>query len=399
MDLTRAPIQQWLRRHPRALDVAAALLFVVINPALLDLSTPRELTALSVRSTVAVLILSLVGAALVPWRRRHPRVVGVLWVGLAAGIWPLAQQWPLAMLGVAGYSVGVALRAQWAGWWLAAEAALTFGVSVWVNPVLADGSSVEMAPWLVGQIVTIAAWALGVVIARNRLFEQEILRRTEEFATLRAEVAVDRERRRIAAELHDVVSHSLTVMVNLADGAFAARDRAPEQAWSAVGASAETGRAAMADMTSLLDVLGADRSPATPTPAHPTPDAVVARVVATGLPVDYRRAGPEPRDPELALAVRRAVQEGLTNVLKHAPEARRTRVEVESSPTSVRIRVTNDLPTGPATPASDSGYGLLGLTDRVERLGGSLSAGESPEGWELLVMIPADPNRGSPGTP
>lgn len=192
------------------------------------------------------------------------------------------------------------------------------------------------------------------------------------------------ERTTIAREVHDVVAHSVSVMVALADGAAAVVPRSPEQAQTAMREVSETGRSALADMKRVLTAL--DEPPPEAADLH----AVVERfrtagvpVVATGLEV--------PMPGPVALAVRRILGEALTNALRHAAGTDRVVVEVARTPGSVGLEVLDDGPApGAATAATHgSGRGLVGIHERAAILGGHAEAGPRPGGgWRVAVTLP-----------
>src|SRR5690606_39101212 len=167
------------------------------------------------------------------------------------------------------------------------------------------------------------------------------------------------ERTTIAREVHDVVAHSISVMVALADGAGAVASRSPDQAQEAMREVSATGRSALADMRRVLAAL----EEAAPDPGDETADlaAVVDRFRAAGLPVtatglDVHVTGP------VALAVRRIVGEALTNALRHAPGTPRVVLTVLRTADAVEIEVLDDGPRGgaPEVPTQGSGRGLVG---------------------------------------
>jgi signal transduction histidine kinase len=221
--------------------------------------------------------------------------------------------------------------------------------------------------------------------------------------------AIELERARVASELHDVVTHNVSVMVVQAGAARKVLRTAPSQATTALLAVEESGRAALTELRHLLgllapagdpqavDALDGDDRLLRPQPGLSQIRPLIDRVAATGLPVELDIAGP-PRELPLGLdlAAYRVVQEALTNVLKHAAHAR-TAVRLDYRAAELVIEVSNDQPAGDtvtaaAPPASRPGRGLLGLRERVELYGGKLDAGPYPGGgWRILARLPLDP--------
>ena len=148
------------------------------------------------------------------------------------------------------------------------------------------------------------------------------------------------ERARIARELHDIVAHSLSVMVVQADGAAAAAEQRPDAAAAALRTIADTGRDALGQMRRLLGVLREERdAEMAPQPGAAQLDALVAQVAHAGLPAVLSvRGEPRPLEPAADVALYRVAQEALTNVLKHAGPVQRVDVEVRYDDDAVRAR-------------------------------------------------------------
>ena len=209
--------------------------------------------------------------------------------------------------------------------------------------------------------------------------------------------AIDLERARIASELHDVVTHNVSVMMVQAGAARkvlgSPREDAAGLAEDALLAVEASGRAAMGELRNLLSLLapaggGSDDAPLTPQPGLADVSALVERVSAAGLPVELHSSlPPGGLPPGLDLAVYRVVQEGLTNVLRHAGGAP-TVVRISGRLEQLVITVSDD---GSATSGrgAEPGRGLLGLRERVALYGGAVDAGPRPGGgWRLRATIP-----------
>ncbi|MDN5571297.1 MAG: histidine kinase, partial [Propionibacteriaceae bacterium] len=199
----------------------------------------------------------------------------------------------------------------------------------------------------------------------------------------------------IARELHDIVAHSLSVMIVQAEGGRAASVRKPEAADAALDTIAETGREALHEMRRIVGVLRAgpeaeERPTYAPTPTlQDIPELVVrtserARLVVHGQPGNVPSA--------LALTIYRVIQEALTNFLKHAgPQARAT-VSLSYGPRSIIIDVQDD-GEGVEDPTDGGGNGLRGMYERVTSMGGTLRAGPRTNvpGFRVLATIPVHP--------
>ena len=239
-------------------------------------------------------------------------------------------------------------------------------------------------------IVPAAAAGLGLRELRRRLHNAEA---EQEAATRRA---LEAERARIAGELHDVVTHNVSVMVVQAGAARKILASSPGEAEEALLAVEATGRAAMTELRTLLGLLspagdgagdGAGDATLRPQPGLDELVTLIDRVSAAGLPVDLRVSGePRPLPPGADLAAYRVVQEGLTNVLRHAGESAAS-VRIEWGQKLV-ITVTDD---GRGTGGGPPGRGLLGLRERLSLYGGELDAGPRPGGgWRVRAVLPVE---------
>jgi len=243
-------------------------------------------------------------------------------------------------------------------------------------------------------ITVIAAFVLGERRRDRQDHQAEQLRALTERTHLlaaerdqRASIAAAAERARIARELHDIVAHSLSVVIVQADGAAAAVANHPELAQSVLGTIAETSREALAEMRQLVGVLRTD--PAGPeragyVPAQGLADlpALVEQVRQAGAEVRLTIEGqPQPVPAGLALTVYRLVQEALTNVLKHAGPFAQAQVILTHSVDFLAIAVV-DRGRGSALSSGENGggHGLLGMRERVSLQGGQLIAGPQSGG-------------------
>ncbi|MCL2465834.1 MAG: histidine kinase [Micrococcales bacterium] len=196
------------------------------------------------------------------------------------------------------------------------------------------------------------------------------------------ELAVAAERNRIAREMHDIVAHSLSVIVIQADGGRLAAATDPEAAQRALVTIAETGRAALADTRRILGLLrSTDQADRAPVPETSSVDELVATVRAAGLDVAHVQTGsPRHLPPAVGTAVHRIAQESLTNVLKHAGTGVRAVVSEVWHDSGFRLVVTNtpgaSTPKGSASP----GHGIVGMRERAELFGGTLTAGPADNG-------------------
>jgi signal transduction histidine kinase len=232
---------------------------------------------------------------------------------------------------------------------------------------------------LVGYVFLGGAWTIGRAVRERRASAARAARQL-------AERAAVEERLRIARELHDVVSHTLSLIGVKAAVANHVADAQPAEARDALRIIEATSRDAMTEMHRLLGVLRAPAELAPPPDLAGLP-ALARRASMAGVQVDLdvRPAGELP--PGVQLSVYRIVQEAVTNVVKHAAPAR-CRVLVDSTVDGVRVEVTDDGPAVSRPPVP--GHGLIGMRERVGMHGGTFSAGPHPTGgFAVAAVLPA----------
>ncbi|OXM65245.1 two-component sensor histidine kinase [Amycolatopsis vastitatis] len=355
---------RWVRRHGWTVDLPLYAVFVFLAPTWAS-EQPWVIRAIPMLFLLPLLV-----------RRRFPRTVAVLTIAGAAAvyyteIWAYDRGRTELAMAVALFTL-VKLRHRW----FAAAIAVAILVldvqwsTLWgphtVNPVL---TIVAIFP------LHIAAWALGEFFRAK----EELTAEEEKLAEAQSRAAVAEERTRIARELHDVLAHSMSVIVLNAEGAKLARHRDPAAVDRTLDTIVHTGRDALAELRLLLEVLHAGQAVRSP---QPTLDELRGLVEQSGRDVTLDVTGdPGTLPASAALQAYRIVQEALTNMIKHAPADATGRVSVAFEPPEIRIEVTNT--GGRASPAPalpSSGRGLTGMRQRVEMYHGELSAGPLPDG-------------------
>jgi signal transduction histidine kinase len=243
----------------------------------------------------------------------------------------------------------------------------------------------------------VVAILLGTLVGSRRERIRALEERAEQLARERdnqATIATLAERSRIAREMHDIVAHSVSVMVALADGAAVAVERNPQSAKRALEELAETGRSALSDMRRLLGVLGEGSSDELrPAPSRRDLPDLVARFRAAGLPVQLSESGQPVADATLELALYRLVQEALTNALRYAVDATLVAVDVDYRPDSINLTVTDDGRTvgGPAESVG-AARGIIGMQERAAVHHGTAESGPRPGGgWRVRAVLPLSP--------
>ncbi|MEU5696702.1 histidine kinase [Actinosynnema sp. NPDC020468] len=227
------------------------------------------------------------------------------------------------------------------------------------------GSAV-VASWAFGVVTRVRRAQVAVLAERARLLEVEREQRDR--------LAVLAERTRIAREMHDVVAHTLAVLIAQADGGR--YSRSPEARTAALTTIAEHARQALVETRRVLGVLRDE-----PKARVEDVPALVERVRAGGLDVALTLVPPTgPVEPGLELVAYRIVQEGLTNVLKHAPGAR-AEVTLRWGPEWIEVEVADD---GDAPDTPSGGHGLRGMRERAGAYGGTVVLHRRPDGGRTL---------------
>ena len=276
----------------------------------------------------------------------------------------------------------------WVGLAAAAAAALRF-----VALPFGDVFTTVAAAAGIGLLV-VASWSIGHLTRVRRAHETALAERARLLESERdqqAAIAAAAERARIAREMHDVVAHSLSVVVAQADGGRYAARADPAAATAALETIAGTGRQALADMRGLLGVLRHDEAARhTPQPGSGDLSDLVEDVRASGLDVRLEEEGQRrPLPPSPGLAVYRITQEGLTNVLKHAGPAATALVRVRWLRASVEVEVLDDGRGAGAATGAPGGQGLVGMRERAALVGGSVDVGPAPGGgWRVRALVP-----------
>ncbi|MFA7766394.1 sensor histidine kinase [Streptomyces sp. NRRL S-448] len=251
-----------------------------------------------------------------------------------------------------------------------------------------------LTPFVALSAMVVVAAVLGVNVRTTRAYLAAVQERAARLALhqqQQARLAVAEERARITREMHDIVTHNLSVMVALTDAAVYAQRRSPDRATAAMLQISETGRQALTDMRRSLGVLRADEPDAE---RHPLPgiaqlEALADQMGAAGLPTRLEVRGGHTHVPATAqLTVYRLVQEALTNTLKHTPAGTRATVLVECSAQAVGVDVTDSGPRPALPAAAPSGHGIPGMRERAAAYGGTLRAGPLPGGgWGVRTRL------------
>ncbi|MGC0416472.1 sensor histidine kinase [Embleya sp. AB8] len=380
-------LNRWWHAHPRVSDWVLVAI-VVCPPRAYEHPGWRPLPVqIAVWAALALPLL---------WRRSHPRLAAPV-VAAAALVQLLGHVWgnefqrgAIALVAII-YTFVVHGRRREA----TVVTAYLIGLAMWwaLRP---GGSGLVETKWA-GALMLALAWVYGEYTRARRAHLDDVEQRAvlaESRRDALARAAVAEERARIAREIHDILAHSVSVMVLQAEGAKVAHVHDPSVVDRSLLTIADTGRTALADLRLLLEVLHSDDLAADGRPDDParapqptTPDlvALVARCAAGRAPIELATRGDASTlPPTAALQVHRIVQEALTNVVKHAAPDARARVDIDFGRTArqrtVAIEVHNE--PGHAAPNGlpSSGRGLAGMRERAAIFGGAVHAGPDPDG-------------------
>ncbi|HUZ68617.1 MAG TPA: histidine kinase [Candidatus Saccharimonadales bacterium] len=277
---------------------------------------------------------------------------------------------------------------------LGAIAALGAALAISIEFGHGDLTVLPIPPFVAPFLMIGAAFLAGRAVASTRAQlaqQRERANQLEREHETAIKDATEGERRRIARELHDVIAHSVGVMVVQAGAARHIVAQKPEAAQESLLAVENSGHEAMAELRRLLGVLGenGEEPPLTPQPGVEKLDALVARLREAGLPVQLRIEGESRRlPPGVDIATYRIVQEALTNALKYAGGAS-TQAVVRFAPDAVDIDVVDE---GTSEAPSDGiGRGLTGMRERVALFGGRIDAGRRAQGgYAVHAHLPVD---------
>jgi signal transduction histidine kinase len=370
------------RSHPVAADAVLAGAVMAIGISVLA-GGSRGSTAVSTVFEVSL-------ALPVIWRRRYPLGMFAITYAVALAQWLYAER----VLGgyvilISLYTVGrhaprrVALAAAAAAESGAAlTAALTTGRN-WIQ-FFAILTAMVAAPCFLGIYLRTRQAYLAALIERAKRLERE--------RDQQARIIAAAERASIAREMHDIVAHSLAVIITMAEAAVLKRRSDPERAGAAMEQVAETGRQALGETRRLLGVLRT-QAPAgdhSPMPGLAQLDSLLEQTRATGLEAELTVTGRRFAVPEGAqLAIYRIIQEALTNTIKHARGATRVQVRLAYAEPVIEIGTIDDgRPWTGAARRGPAGHGLTGMRERAVLYGGTVTSGPRPDGgWGVSARL------------
>ena len=402
--LVHRRIYAWMQANPAKVDLSQALGFTLL------FAVPFLLSGWPFGGPGIFLpefFLSALICMSLAWRRTNPVAAGVVQAAacilqlflipvtaLPADIFVLAMVYALAAHGPRWASLS--------GLALAAVGGVLFLVQYFFLPLLA-GYRPDFAAWVVIGISVVAveslvlvAWTFGDLARTRRLAVQALedrARRLEVERQQERDLAAADERSHIAREMHDIVAHSLSVIITQADGARYASANDPEIAAKTLGVISDTGRSSLREMRRLLGVLRGDEAASTrPLPSLADVDALVDSVRRGGVDVSVQVGGAprRPLPPGAELSAYRVIQESLTNVLKHAGASARARVDLQWSPRGLSVTVSdNGLGAAAGLDGDGAGQGIKGMGERLALYDGTLKAAPAAGGgFRVEAFIP-----------
>ncbi|MBV9168724.1 MAG: two-component sensor histidine kinase [Chloroflexi bacterium] len=359
------------RLDPRVWDAALGIAFAVaaVAQSVHDgFSTPHDLTAA-------------IGTGLpLAWRRRLPN--GVYLTQVAFAIYGARQPGTISLLAT---FVGLFSASVYSRWPVVPLLVPVIGAIV--LGVMVPESAPSVPAWALELVGGMCLWLAGSAV-RQRQARADALadraRQLEHERELGTQLALADERQRIARELHDVIAHSVSVMVVQTGAARTLVRKQPERATNALLAAEAAGRDALAELRNMLGLLTqpapTSESQLSPQPGLDQLERLVERVEQAGLPVQLRVLGTRRALPAgLDLTAYRIVQEALTNALRYAPGAE-TQVLVEFDESELRLSVVDHGAVDAAVVSNGTGHGLFGMQERVAMYGGDLQVGRRTEG-------------------
>ncbi|MER7796547.1 histidine kinase [Microbacterium sp. NPDC096154] len=360
--------------------------------ALLSFASMNVIGSASGLATVATVILMV--AALMLSRVSPPIALAVAWPG---ALWQMGTGQPPMPANLAIFVVLFATAAYgsrlvfWLGCASAFVGAVAIAVYLVVLPLVWTGTGPSVfeyaftvvAAFLAALFALMLSWTLGA-LTRSILRARET-RRAQRAAEVRA--AEEEERGRIARDMHDVVAHSLAVVIAQADGARYAAAADPDAATAALGTISQTARAALADVRLLLTQLRHQQGEG-PQPSLADLEGLYQQVRAAGvdLRVDVDPAPTGSPPAAVQLAVYRILQEALTNALRHG-DGGPVDVGLAWMPERVDLHVRNGVAAEPRA-TEPAGHGLIGMRERAQLVGGVLDAGAEHGAWVVRAVLP-----------
>src|SRR6218665_361596 len=401
--LPRAPglIRRFAAEHPRTVDTLVALVYLGVSitgsGSSASYDTPNSFapgSAWQVNGFVPAIIMAII---LFLFRRTQPwLILPIAFVADAALGPPLDFNISIVATLFALYPLAVypSIPQAWLG---LVCAVIGYFAKIWVWHLIKPATVTMFSEThnYIALVLCVLTTFVGVSVGSRRRYTTALISRAQALARERdqqARLAEAAERARIGRDMHDIVSHGLTVMITLAEGSAATATTDSRRAIEMMRLVAESGREALGEMRRMLEVFHLPDAPDENAALEPQPTTkaipdLVARFRETGLRIKLLTRGVTVTDPALQLTIYRIVQEGLANVLRHARDTPGVLVRIFYQQSKIDVQVFNEASTLPPT-IQGAGWGLAGLAERVALIHGTLhSAPTRSGGWLLQATL------------
>jgi signal transduction histidine kinase len=374
-------VQTFAREHRTVIEiVVAAAFFVLALPDVANRGGLLGVFALTMFATALALYRLAPLVALAVGALATVGILGASYLWYGGNYLVFAPLLPI-FFGTAAYG---RLATRWLG--LVGTIFASFGV-VGVAGLLSG-----VLPFLLLEATFALAWVAGMLVRVNgqrRSAETGEIRATVKLGEVTQAATLEQERNRVARDVHDIVAHSLAVVIAQADGARYGAKNVPAPVVEALENIATTARGALTDVRVLLGELRHNQEQG-PQPGMNDLDALVRGFRDSGLGVEWNSYGKAVELTDApALAVYRIVQEGLTNALRHGDRGQPVELVFDWGSTSLAVIVTNGIPRGSTVPANPAGHGIPGMRERATLAGGELEASDGTNGrFRVRATIP-----------
>lgn len=309
-------------------------------------------------------------AAPMLWRRQAP-VAALLASLVATSLYDLADTVPAQPIWYGGLIAAYSVAAHSARWVRVAMLVFTVAGTLLIN---SSETALRVA------VLFVAVYAIGRAAAESRTRTA----RLEHERELEAERAAERERARIARDMHDILSHAVSLMVVQAEAGPVMLASNPARAEAAFDAIASAGRDAMVQLRRILNVLKTDEGPHAP---QPTLDDLPKLAANSTVTTTYVVTGtPFPVSPDVEVAVYRIAQEAITNIIRHSGAAR-AEISLAWEDETLMIEIVDD--GHGSLPVLVGGHGLINIRERATACGGTATAGPHENGFRVTARFPA----------
>ncbi|MEO3939528.1 histidine kinase [Paenarthrobacter nicotinovorans] len=386
-------VHRWAEAHPGIIDVLITVIYLAVGGALFALAWLDSIVA-DVTAALGAIVCLLLTSGSILLRRKIPIIAGMALMAVSTysmyhGTGAEFLSFPIMLYAIAVYR---SIR-------LSIVFLFAIIIMIAVIPYFQQHEGefeIDVITSLILITFSLIGILSGIASANRKKYLRLLVERAKHLTIERdqqAQLAVVNERNRIAREMHDIVSHSLTVIATLAEGSLATKDVVTSR--QAMKSAADAARTALNEMRAVLGALRQeDDAPLTPRFEPEAIQTLVERFRVAGMPVTLDAIDTSHEDSAIQMAISRIVQEGLTNALRYGENTTVAGVRIYRTLGYIEIEVFND---GAIENAASlgAGQGLLGLRERVSLLGGTLDAGSIGDGfWRVhaRLSVEGDPD-------